>query len=82
MSSSSVEFVKTVFDVNSLVTVPCPPCSSDLTPRDFWLFGHIKTSRAGRGFNDIDELLEAVIELWMRFGALNCILFFTTGSNE
>jgi hypothetical protein len=29
---------------------------------DFWLFDHIKTSFAGRVFNDSDELLEAVIE--------------------
>jgi hypothetical protein len=51
------------FDENSLVTAPHSPYSSDFAPSDFWLFGHIKTSLAGRVFNDVDELLDAVIEL-------------------
>jgi hypothetical protein len=33
-----------------------------LVPSDFWLFGCIKTSLAGRVFNCADELLEVVIE--------------------
>jgi hypothetical protein len=34
-----------------------------LVSSDIWLFGHIKTSIAGRVFNGPDELFEAVIEL-------------------
>jgi hypothetical protein len=33
-----------------------------LAPSDFWLFGRIKTILVGRAFNDVDELLEAVIK--------------------
>jgi hypothetical protein len=33
-----------------------------LTPSDFWLFGHIKTSLAGRAFNAVEKLLEDVTE--------------------
>jgi hypothetical protein len=50
------------FKENSLVTVPHPPHSPDLTQSDFWLFGHIKTSLAGRVFNDVNEFFDAVIE--------------------
>jgi hypothetical protein len=56
-SNASQQF----FDGNSLVAIPHPPYSPDLTPSDFWFFGSIKTSLAGRVFNDSDEILEAVI---------------------
>jgi hypothetical protein len=49
------------FDEKCLVTVPHPPCSPTLPPFDFWLFGSLKTSRAGHAFNDIDELFESVV---------------------
>jgi transposase len=53
---------------NSLVTVPHPPYSPDLAPFDFWFFDQIKTSLAGRVFNDVDEPLEPAIgflnEIW------------------
>jgi hypothetical protein len=62
LSGLFFEGIKTVFDGNSLVTIPYPPYSPNLAPSDFWLFGHIKTSLVGRVFNDADELLEAVIE--------------------
>jgi hypothetical protein len=61
LSDFLFERVKTVFDENSLVAVPCPPDSPDLPPSDFWLFGHINASLARREFNDISPL--------------NCILF-------
>jgi hypothetical protein len=64
------------FTENFLVTVPHPPYSFDLTPSNFWRFGHIKISLPDRVLNDFDELLEAAIEF------LNRCLFFTTGSNE
>jgi hypothetical protein len=53
---------KQCFDGNSLVTLPYPPYIPGFAPFDFWLFGHIKTSLADRVFDDVDELLEAVIE--------------------
>jgi hypothetical protein len=34
-----------------------------MAPSDFRFLGHIKTSLAGRVFNNIDELLEKVIEV-------------------
>jgi hypothetical protein len=49
---------------DSLVTIPHSPYSLDLAPSDFWLFGHIKTTLAGRLFNDADELREAAIEFF------------------
>jgi hypothetical protein len=73
---------KQYLDENSLAPVPHPPYSPDLPPSGFWLFGHIKPSFADRVFNDVDKFLDAAIEFSMRFGSLNCSLFFTTGSNE
>jgi hypothetical protein len=56
--------------------------SPDLTPSDFWLFGHIKTSLAGPVFNDANQLLEAVTELLNVKQPSELQLVFTTGSNE
>jgi hypothetical protein len=56
-----LECAKTVLDENSLVTVPHPPDSAVLVPPGFWLFAHINPSLAGRVFNGVDALLEAVI---------------------
>jgi hypothetical protein len=53
-----------------------------LAPSDFWLFGHIKTSVAGRVFNHADELLEAVIEFLNDMKPSELQLVFTTRSNE
>jgi hypothetical protein len=33
-----------------------------LASSDFWLFGHIRTYLAGCVFNDVDDLLDAIIE--------------------
>jgi hypothetical protein len=49
-------------DENSLVTVLQPVYSLDLAPSDFRVLGHIKTSLAGRVFNDGYELFEGVVE--------------------
>jgi histone-lysine N-methyltransferase SETMAR len=38
--------------------VPQPGYSPDLAPSDFWLFGHLKNSLAGRMFDDSEELLD------------------------
>jgi hypothetical protein len=82
LSDFLFERVKTVFDENSLVAVPCPPDSPDLPPSDFWLFGHINASLARREFNDIDELLEAVIGFLNEIQPSELHLLFTTGSSE
>jgi hypothetical protein len=63
LSGSFFECAKTIFDGNSLVTVLRPSYSPDLALSDFWLFGHVKTSLAGRVFNDTDEFVESVIQL-------------------
>jgi hypothetical protein len=47
---------------SSLVTVPHPLHSLDLAPSDFWSFNHIKSSLAGRVFNDVDSALDPAIE--------------------
>jgi hypothetical protein len=46
-----------------LIAVPHPPYSPGLALSDFWIFGHITTSIADYVFNDIGELLEAIVEL-------------------
>jgi hypothetical protein len=48
----------------------------------FWLFGHIKTSLAGRAFNDIHALLEPVIEIWNEIQPSELHFVFTTGLND
>jgi hypothetical protein len=39
---------------------PDLPCSPDLTPSDFYLFGHVKRCLADLSFKDADQLLAAV----------------------
>jgi hypothetical protein len=51
------------FDEKYLVAILPLSYSSDLASSDFWLFGYIKTYLAGRVFNDLDEPLEAIIEV-------------------
>jgi hypothetical protein len=65
LSGSFVEFIKTVLNENSLAIVSHPPSSPDLAPSDFWLFEYMKTSLAGPVFNDADEFLEAVIDVFI-----------------
>jgi histone-lysine N-methyltransferase SETMAR len=45
---------------NHISRVPQPAYSPDLAPSDFWLFGHLKNSRAARMFDDPEELLNAI----------------------
>jgi hypothetical protein len=40
--------------------VPQPVCSPDLALSDFWLFGHLKNSLAGRMFDDPEEFLDGI----------------------
>jgi hypothetical protein len=63
-------------DENFLVPVPHLPYSSDLALSNFLFFGHIKTSRAGRVLNDVDELLEMPIEFLTKIQPLELQLVF------
>jgi histone-lysine N-methyltransferase SETMAR len=45
---------------NHISRVPQPAYSPDLAPSDFWLFGHLKNSLAGRMFDDPEELLHDI----------------------
>jgi hypothetical protein len=38
---------------------PHPPCSPDLAPPDFYLFGYVKKCLAGLSFEDADQFLAA-----------------------
>jgi histone-lysine N-methyltransferase SETMAR len=40
--------------------VPQPAYSPELAPSDFWLFGHLKNSLAGRMFDDPEELWDGI----------------------
>jgi hypothetical protein len=48
------------FNENRMKSAPHPPYSPDLTPSDFYLFGHVKRCLAGLSFEDADQLLAAV----------------------
>jgi hypothetical protein len=39
------------------------PYSPDIAPPDFWLFGHVTNSLAGRAFDESEQLLEEITEL-------------------
>jgi hypothetical protein len=47
---------------NALVTVSHRIYNPDFAPSGFWLFDRITTSFASRAFNDVSDLLEAIIE--------------------
>jgi hypothetical protein len=47
------------FNENRMKSAPHPPCSPDLTPSDFDLFGDVKRCLAGLSFEDADQLLAA-----------------------
>jgi hypothetical protein len=48
------------FNENRMKSAPHPPCSPDLMPSDFSLFGHVKRCLAGLSFQDSDQPLAAV----------------------
>jgi transposase len=50
------------FDENSLRRVPQPPYSPDITPSDFWFFGHMKSALEKNHFKEPEDLLEAITE--------------------
>jgi hypothetical protein len=48
---------------NQLLRVSHPSDSLDIAPLDFWIFGHVKNSLAGRTFDEPEQFLEAITEL-------------------
>jgi hypothetical protein len=61
LDNSRVHFSKVsekFFFEHQIVHVPHPPYSPDLSPSDFWLFGHMKAGLAGQSFAEPEEILE------------------------
>jgi hypothetical protein len=48
------------FAENEIVRVLYPLDNLDLTPSDFWIFGHMKVSLAGKSFSRPEELLDCI----------------------
>jgi hypothetical protein len=48
---------------NVMKRAPSPPCSPDLAPFDFYLFGYVKHHLSGSGFADADSLPQAVSDI-------------------
>jgi hypothetical protein len=51
---------RTFCEENGLWLVPHPPCSPDLEPSDFFLFGYVKERLKGMVFPSSEELLNAI----------------------
>jgi hypothetical protein len=49
-------------DHNSLKRAPHPPCSLDLAPSDFYLFGYVKHQLQGHEFTEGGEPVSAISE--------------------
>jgi hypothetical protein len=52
------------FDNRKLQRVAHPPYSPDLSPCDFWLFGMLKQKMKDREFSGVEEIMNAVQEIW------------------
>jgi hypothetical protein len=48
------------FNEDRMNSAPHPPCSPDLAPSDFYLFGYVKKCFAGLSFEDAYQLIAAV----------------------
>jgi hypothetical protein len=48
------------FNENRMKSAPHSPCSPDIAPSDFYLFGYVKRCLAGLSFEDAGKLLAAV----------------------
>jgi hypothetical protein len=48
---------------NGLWLAPHPPCSPDLAPSDFFLFGYVKECLKGMVFTSYEALLDAIGEV-------------------
>jgi hypothetical protein len=54
-ANTEVSF-KRYLDQKSITEMKCPPCSSGLSPKDFWLFPKIKSALKGRRFQDSGDI--------------------------
>jgi transposase len=63
---------------NHLGRVPHPPYSHDLTPSDFWLFGHVKISLVSQTFDEPEQPLEAITEFLNEIQPPKCSRFSAT----
>jgi hypothetical protein len=52
------------FDNLKLQRVAHRPCSPDLSPCDFWLFGMLKQKMKDREFSGVEKIMNAVQEIW------------------
>jgi hypothetical protein len=52
------------FANRKLQRVSHPPYSPDLSPCDFWLFGMLKQKMNDREFSGVEEIMNAVQEIW------------------
>jgi hypothetical protein len=48
----------------SIERAPHPPSSPDISPSDFWLFGILKHNMKDREFQNQQEILNAIAEIW------------------
>jgi hypothetical protein len=55
--------VKQYLDENGLRSAAHPRYSPDLTPSNFFLFGHLKRMLQGTEFQNAEELLEAAVQI-------------------
>jgi hypothetical protein len=52
------------FDNRKLQRVAHPPYLPYLSPCDFWLFGMLKQKMKDREFSGVEEIMNAVQEIW------------------
>jgi hypothetical protein len=51
------------FEHHGITKLRHPPDIPDLSPADFWLFGHIKAMLEGFFFQDINEARERIVAI-------------------
>jgi transposase len=55
--------IQTFCEENGLGLAPRPPCSPDLAPSDFFLFGYVKEHLKRMAFPSYEELLDTIREV-------------------
>jgi hypothetical protein len=60
-------------------SAPHSPCSPDLAPSEFVLFGYVKRCLAGLSFEDADQLLAAVESVLEDIEMMNWQAVFSSG---
>jgi hypothetical protein len=56
--------VASKFEQRHIFRLPHQPCSPDISPCDFWLFGLLKGIMKDRKFHSHDEIEEAITVAW------------------